>query len=66
MFQLMDAYGAVLTVVFLAFCEVVALCWIFGKILLVAQEQMTGVLLFMFYYVLAHQVFFPKVLIKSP
>lgn len=32
-FQLMDAYTAVLSVVFLAFCEIVAVCWIFGKIL---------------------------------
>lgn len=32
-FQLMDAYTAVLSVVFLAFCEVVAVCWIFGRIL---------------------------------
>lgn len=51
MFQLMDAYTAVLSVVFLAACEVVALYWIFGKILPVAQEQMTNVLLFMFYCV---------------
>ncbi|TWW60412.1 Sodium- and chloride-dependent GABA transporter ine [Takifugu flavidus] len=29
-FQLMDTYTAVLSVVFLAFCEVVAVCWIFG------------------------------------
>ncbi|TNM89599.1 hypothetical protein fugu_003833 [Takifugu bimaculatus] len=28
-FQLMDTYTAVLSVVFLAFCEVVAVCWIF-------------------------------------
>lgn len=27
----MDTYTAVLSVVFLAFCEVVAVCWIFGK-----------------------------------
>lgn len=38
MFQLMDTYTAVLSVVFLAFCEVVAVSWIFGKILLNRQR----------------------------
>lgn len=32
MFQLMDHYTAVVSLVFLAFFEVVAICWIFGKI----------------------------------
>lgn len=31
MFQLMDHYTAVVSLVFLAFFEVVAVCWIFGK-----------------------------------
>ena len=30
-FQLMDHYTAVVSLVFLAFCEIVAVCWIFGK-----------------------------------
>lgn len=31
LFQLMDNYTAVQSLVFLAFCEVVAVSWIFGK-----------------------------------
>lgn len=31
-FQLMDHYTAVVSLVFLAFFEVIAVCWIFGKI----------------------------------
>lgn len=41
MFQLMDAYTAVLSAVFLAFCEVVAVCWIFGNILQMPRSSGT-------------------------
>ncbi|CAG08497.1 unnamed protein product, partial [Tetraodon nigroviridis] len=44
-FQLMDTYTAVLSVVFLAFCEVVAVCWIFGEILPDDQYFCVNVLL---------------------
>lgn len=33
MFQLMDHCTAVVSLIFLAFFEVVAVCWIFGKVL---------------------------------
>lgn len=38
-FQLMDHYTAVVSLMFLAFFEVVAVCWIFGKIALFGQTQ---------------------------
>lgn len=41
----MDTYTAVLSVVFLAFCEVVAVCWIFGEILPDDQYFCVNVLL---------------------
>lgn len=32
MFQLMDQYAAVVSLMFLAFFEVAAVCWVFGKL----------------------------------
>lgn len=43
-FQLMDHYTAVVSLVFLAFFEVVAVCWIFGNIMSINSNS---VVLFM-------------------